>query len=139
MEETRQEREGLFVRWVRGYMRGDLGIFAETMRPEAVMVLGGGSALSGTYAGHSAIRDFLGSLAGSVRSSGLPITYFHDEDSMIARQRVVVGGIDCRLAVTTLFDAEGLVTRVLIEPEDLEMFDRAVAASLRRAEESTPG
>lgn len=77
--------------------------------------------------GHQAFGRHLAGLRQVLRSTEEPTIYLHEGDQMIVRHVMMVNGpnhqVQMTLRIKIRFDAEGKIASIVVEPDDLELFD----------------
>jgi hypothetical protein len=133
-DSLRQQREARFREGVEAFIRRDFNAFDRAMRPDVVMQLPGTSWLAGTYQGpEEVIRCILG-LRQVLDSTEDNVSFFHAEDRLIVNHEIRVHSprhdIEMVFSVSITFDADERVGSIMVEPEDLGLFDHVLKTAL---------
>lgn len=128
--DLQSEREGLFVRLVEAYRQRDFGVIEEAVRPDVVLKLPGSSWLAGTYRGHEAFGRYVLAIRQVLRAAEKPSRYHHRGNEMTVEHDVVVSGpkhvAEMMVRIRVRFDEDDKAASVLVEPDDLGLFDHVV-------------
>jgi hypothetical protein len=132
------ERESRFLEGVGAFMRRDFQTLGRTMVDDIEMVFPGTSWLSGTYRGAESVMRCILALRDVLDSNEDRISFVHDDDRMIVRHDITLHGplheIEMAFLVKLAFDPAGRVRSVVVEPEDLRLFDHVLSTAMKAAD-----
>jgi ketosteroid isomerase-like protein len=128
-------REIQFLENIDAFMRRDFAALEAAWRPDVVMTLPGSSWLAGTYEGYDDVSRGVLGLRQVLDSEQKQITFLHEGDQMIVRHDIEVHGsmhvVEMTLRVRMRYDEGGKVEAILVEPEDIGLFDHVVNVVLQ--------
>jgi hypothetical protein len=131
---VQERREARFLENMRAFVRHDLVVIERNMVSDVLMELPGTSWLAGVYRGHSDVSRGILALRQVLDSQESHLSFLHEGDQMVVRHDVHVLGPEHEVAMTLRvrirFDAELRMTAILVEPDDLDLFDHVVNTKL---------
>jgi ketosteroid isomerase-like protein len=131
---VQDDREARFLVSMRAFVRHDLAVIEANMRPDVVLDLPGASWLAGSYEGLEDVSRCILALRQVLESQESHLSFLHEGDQMVVRHDVQVLGPEHEAAMTLRvrirFDDEVKMTAILVEPEDLGLFDHVVNTKL---------
>jgi|RhiMetdeSRZDD1v2_1073273.scaffolds.fasta_scaffold12419_10 hypothetical protein len=132
------QREARFLEGVGAFMRRDFDALGRTMVDDIEMVFPGTSYLAGTYRGAESVMRCILALRHVLDSNEDRISFVHDEDRMIVRHDITLHGplheIEMGFLVKLTFDPDGRVKSVVVDPEDLRLFDHVLSTAMKAAD-----
>jgi hypothetical protein len=132
------EREARFLDGVGAFMRRDFRALGRTMVDDIEMVFPGTSWLAGTYRGAESVMRCILALRHVLDSNEDRISFVHDDERMIVRHDITLHGplheVEMAFLVKLAFDPEGRVRSVIVDPEDLRLFDHVLSTAMKAAD-----
>jgi hypothetical protein len=132
------DREARFLEGVGAFMRRDFQALGRTMVDDIEMFFPGTSWLAGTYRGAESVMRCILALRHVLDSNEDRISFVHDDDRMIVRHDITLHGplheIEMAFLVKLSFDQDGRVRSVVVDPEDLRLFDHVLSTAMKAAD-----
>ena len=131
-------RESKFLEGVGAFMRRDFDALGRTMRPDIEMVFPGTSWLAGKYRGAEAVMRCILALRRVLDSNEDRASFLHEGDRMVVRHEITLHGplhkIEMSFLVRITYDPDGRAKSVVVEPEDLRLFDHVLSTAMREGD-----
>ena len=134
---TELDRERLFTTISTAFVKRDYQTIERAMRADVVLELPGSSPFAGEHRGLDSVGRYLLGVRQFARSNGTPITFRHSASSMTASHELTVTGpkhvVEMMTHVTLTFDEDGRISSILVEPDDIGLFDHVLMTAFSTA------
>jgi hypothetical protein len=128
------DREAIFSNLVSAYAMDVTSVIPMAMAEDVSLVVPGNTKYAGERRGREEIGRFVVGMRRILETNDAPADFSHAGDHMLVTLRVradVEGSPrDMSLGFRVGFDEDDQITYVVIEPEDVELFDKVLLAAL---------
>jgi hypothetical protein len=128
------DREAIFSNLVSAFMLDVTSLIPMAMSADVSLVVPGNTKHAGERRGREGVGRFVRGMRGVLETTDAPADFSHAGDHMLATLRVradVAGTLrDMTLGFRVGFDEDEQITYIVIEPEDVELFDKVILAAL---------
>jgi len=115
-------------------MRRDFAALEQLWRPDVLMRLPGTSWLAGSYRGADEVGRCILGLRQVLDTSERQISFLHERHHMIVSHRLTLHGpsheVEMSFAIAVSYHPDGRMASVIVEPEDLGLFDHVLGSAL---------